>query len=156
MVSGMETEDDRDRMSRESFGIEERLRAAGLKVTAQRRAVWSAFNGGGEGHLTAEEVFERARRELPELARATVYNALSELARAGLLQVVEVRGALVYDANLDPEHHHFRCRSCGRLYDVHLEGAESLRISGGEEFVVDRKSIMLGGLCPECSPGAGG
>lgn len=148
----MESADKRREASRKSFEIEGRLRAAGLKVTAQRRAVWSAFASGDEGHLTAEEVFERARGELPELARATVYNALSELVRAGLLQVVEVRGALVYDANLDPEHHHFRCRSCSRLYDVHLEGAESLRISGGEGFVVDRKSIMLGGLCPECSP----
>lgn len=147
----MGTADSRSEKSRESAEIEERLRAAGLKVTAQRRAVWSAFAGSDEGHLTAEEVFERARGELPELARATVYNALSELVRAGLLQVVEVRGALVYDANLDPEHHHFRCRGCGRLYDVHLKGVESLRISGDEDFVVDRKSIMLGGLCPECS-----
>lgn len=142
-------------MRRESVEIEDRLRGAGLKVTVQRRAVWSAFEG-AEAHLTAEEVFERARKKLPELARATVYNALSELVRAGLLQVVEVRGALLYDANLDPEHHHFRCRSCGRLYDVNLEGAESLRIAGGAEFIVDRKSIMLGGLCPRCSSGSSG
>lgn len=141
-----------DRRGPESPEIEERLRGAGLKVTAQRRAVWSAFaSKDREGHLTAEEVFERARKTLPELARATVYNALSELVRAGLLQVVEVRGALVYDANLDPEHHHFRCRSCNKLYDVHLEGADRLSICGGEEFVVDRKSIMLGGLCPDCA-----
>lgn len=149
----MGSADDLHETGRESVeSIEERLRAAGLKVTAQRRAVWSAFAGNEEGHLTAEEVFERARRALPELSRATVYNALSEFVRANLLQVVEVRGALVYDANLDTEHHHFRCRSCGALYDVYLEGAESLRIAGGEEFVVDRKSIMLGGLCPGCSP----
>lgn len=134
----------------ESESIDEKLRAAGLKVTAQRRAVSSVFDG-GEGHLTAEEVFERARRDLPDLARATVYNSLSELVRAEMLQVVEVRGAQVYDANLDPDHHHFRCDSCGNLYDVHLEGSERLEISGGEEFVVERKNIMLGGLCPECA-----
>lgn len=136
-------------MQWESESIDERLRSAGLKVTAQRRAVWSAFTNGGEGHLTAEEVFELARKDLPELARATVYNSLSELAKSGILQVVEVRGALVYDANLDPEHHHFRCSTCGKLYDVHLEGADRLEVSGGG-FVVDRKSIMLGGLCANC------
>lgn len=141
-------------MQWESETIDDKLRGAGLRVTAQRRAVWSAFAGSKEGHLTAEEVFERARKDLPELARATVYNSLSELARAGMLQVVEVRGALVYDANLDPEHHHFRCSSCGKLYDVHLEGADSLEVSGGG-FVVDRKSIMLGGLCPSCAASHG-
>lgn len=138
-------------MRRDTSEIDDRLRKAGLKVTAQRRAVWSSFAGESERHLTADEVFERSRRELPDVARATVYNALSELLRAGLLQVVEVKGALVYDANLDPEHHHFRCSSCGRLYDVHLDGAEELRISDGQGFIVDHKSIMLGGLCPECS-----
>lgn len=142
-------------MSQENVSIEERLRAAGLRVTAQRRAVWSAFERGADGHLTAEEVFERARENLPDLARATVYNSLSELVRAGLLQVVEVRGALLYDSNLDPEHHHFRCRSCGLLYDVHIEGAGELRVSDDQGFVVDRKSIMLGGICPECSTGRG-
>jgi Fur family ferric uptake transcriptional regulator len=139
-------------MQSENESIDDKLRSAGLKVTAQRRAVWSAFANGKEGHLTAEEVFERARKDLPELARATVYNSLSELARSGMLQVVEVRGALVYDANLDPEHHHFRCSTCGKLYDVHLEGVDSLEVSGGG-FVVDRKSIMLGGLCASCVAG---
>jgi Fe2+ or Zn2+ uptake regulation protein len=98
-----------------------------------------AFASGKEVPLTAEEIFERARKDLPALARATVYNSLSELARAGMLQIVEVRGALVYEANLDPEHHHFRCSICGKLYDVHLEGVDSLEVSG-EGFVVDRKA----------------
>lgn len=136
-------------MQWESETIDDKLRGAGLKVTAQRRAIWSAFASGKAVHFTAEEVFERARQDLPELARATVYNSLSELVRAGMLQVVEVRGAMVYDANLDPEHHHFRCSTCEKLYDVHLEGADSLEVYGGG-FVVDRKSIMLGGLCPSC------
>ncbi len=121
-----------------------------MRVTPQRRAVWSAFEGGESGHLTADQVFERARRELPELARATVYNSLSELVRAGLLQVVEGRGAVLYDPNLDPNHQHFRCRNCDRLYDVQIEGAEQLRVSGAEGFTVDGKTVMLVGLCPRC------
>lgn len=129
-----------------------RLREAGLRVTPQRRAVWSAFEHGESGHLTADEVFEKARRKLPELARATVYNALGELVRAGLLQTVEGRGATLYDPNPDPTHHHFRCRVCDRLFDVHVEGIEDLRISG-DGFEVDRKTITFGGTCPECRAG---
>ena len=138
-------------MHSERGGIEHRLREAGLKVTAQRRAVWSAFERAHSGHLTAEEIFDLAREELPELARATVYNSLSEMVRAGMLQVVEGRGALLYDRNLDPDHHHFRCHSCGRLFDVHVEGAESLGIRDVEGFVVDQRRITLEGLCPECA-----
>lgn len=129
----------------------ERLRESGLRVTPQRRAVLSAF-GSEAGHLTAEEVFVRARRDLPELARATVYNALAAFVEVGLLRAVESRGAVLYDPNPDPTHHHFRCRSCDRLYDVHVAGVEGLSIPDDKEFVVDSKAVLLGGLCPLCAP----
>ncbi|HET7478115.1 MAG TPA: Fur family transcriptional regulator [Rubrobacteraceae bacterium] len=130
----------------------EKLRDAGLRITPQRRAVWSAFEAGAGEHLTADEVFGRARDELPELSRATVYNTLSVLVDVGLLRMIESRGAVLYDSDPDPTHHHFRCRSCDRLYDVHVEGVEGLKISGDRKFMVDWKNVLLGGLCPECLP----
>ena len=127
------------------------LREAGLRVTPQRRAVWSAFGEEENSHLTADEIFGRARRELPELSRATVYNTLAAFVRAGLLRAVESRGAVLYDPNTDPDHHHFRCRNCDRLYDVHLDGVEDLKVSGAGGFSVERRTVFLGGLCPSCS-----
>lgn len=138
-------------MTRENGHAEEKMREAGLRVTPQRRAVWSAFGDGEDGHLAADEVFVRARRGLPELSRATVYNTLAAFVGAGMLQAVESRGAVLYDPNPDPDHHHFRCRGCDRLYDVPVEGVGELRISGGGEFVVDRTTVLLRGLCPACS-----
>ena len=135
--------------------MEKRLRAAGLRVTPQRRTVWSAFEKGTNRHLTADEVFERARYDLPELSRATVYNTLAKLVGAGLLRVVEGQGAVLYDPNPDPTHQHFRCRACDRLYDVHVEGIENLRISDDREFAVDQKTVLFGGLCPWCSSAEG-
>lgn len=125
------------------------MRGAGLRVTPQRRAVWSAF--GEEGHLAADEVFARARRQLPELSRATVYNTLAAFVEAGMLQAVESRGAVLYDPNPDPDHHHFRCRLCDRLYDVPLDGVERLWIPGEEGFVVDKTTVLMHGLCPRCA-----
>ena len=129
----------------------ERLRAAGLRVTPQRRAVWAAFRGRERGHLTTDEVYELARRELPELSRATVYNSLAELVRAKLLQTVKGFGAVRYDPNIDPDHHHFHCRRCGRLYDVHPKGVEHLQLLVKEGFVVDRKTVLFEGYCSLCS-----
>ena len=37
------------------------LRAHGLRATAQRRAIYGLFAGTENGHLSAEEVFQRAR-----------------------------------------------------------------------------------------------
>jgi Fur family transcriptional regulator, stress-responsive regulator len=128
----------------------DRIRAAGLRVTPQRRAILGAFASDSAGHLTADEVYERARSGLPELARATVYNALGELVRGGLLRAVEGFGAVRYDSNLDESHHHFRCRSCGRLFDVHPRAAEQIELDDGR-FKVERVQVLLEGSCPECA-----
>src|SRR5215207_7607629 len=133
-------------MRKDKKHVEERLRMAALRVTPQRRAVWAAFRGGERGHLTADEVYE-----LAELSRATVYNSLAELVRAKLLSTVKGFGAVRYDPNLDPDHHHFHCQGCDRLYDVHLQGIEHLQLLGEEGFVVDRKTFLFEGYCSLCS-----
>ncbi len=135
--------------------IATRLRTAGLRVTPQRRAVLAAFAGATGGHLTAEEVGERARQEVPELARATVYKVLAELVRTGLLQLVAGAGAARYDSNPDREHQHFRCRRCGTLHDVDAVGMEGLHLRAGAGFVTERRTVVFEGLCPACGRLAG-
>jgi Fe2+ or Zn2+ uptake regulation protein len=124
------------------------LRSHGLRVTPQRRAIWTAFENGGVGHLSAEEVLRRSRRELPELSRATVYNALKEFVSAGLLRVVDGRGSQLYDHNTEA-HHHFRCSRCDRLYDVHPVGVERLALDD-DGFQILGTQILFEGLCGPC------
>lgn len=125
------------------------LRDHGLRVTPQRRAIWAAFDQGRAGHLSADEVLRRARHELPELSRSTIYNALNEFVAARLLMTVESAGSQLYDPNVE-DHHHFRCRSCGALYDVHPAGLEALTLDE-QGFVVERAQIMFEGECSRCS-----
>jgi len=129
------------------------LRAHGLRATAQRRAIYSVFADAAQAdasnaHLSAEEVFDQARLQLPELSRATVYNALGELVEAGMLSLVEGPGPRQFDANVTA-HHHFRCANCHELHDVAPESVEvTLRERG---FRVQRSHVLLEGLCPTCA-----
>ncbi|MBV9603464.1 MAG: transcriptional repressor [Solirubrobacterales bacterium] len=138
------------------LGFAQLLRANGLRATAQRRAIYSVFADAAEAdsanaHLSAEEVFQQARVQLPELSRATVYNALGELAEAGLLGLVEGPGPRRYDANVMP-HHHFRCRVCHQLHDVELDHVEVTLHERG--FMVQSSHVLLEGLCPTCASAA--
>ncbi|MBA2763713.1 MAG: transcriptional repressor [Thermoleophilaceae bacterium] len=130
--------------------LAESLRERGLRVTPQRRAILAAFSAGENGHVTADDVFERAVAGLPELSRATVYNTLGELVRVGLLQRVDGAGPTLYDPNLDRTHHHFRCLRCGSLSDIHLEGEEDVQLAESG-YVVERTRVTLEGLCPTCA-----
>ena len=56
----------------------------GLGLTKQREAVLRVIRESDE-HLTANEVFEDARRLLPGISFATVYNSLHYLKNTGYI-----------------------------------------------------------------------
>jgi hypothetical protein len=74
--------------------IKQSLEGGGLGCTPQRYAVM-AFLKEHNSHSTAAEIFEAVNRVDPRSSRATTYNNLRELVKAGLVRevVVEGRGA---------------------------------------------------------------
>lgn len=126
------------------------LREHGLRVTVQRRAILEVFAGPEVGHLSADDVHASVLGELPELARATVYNTLNEFVRAGLLRRIEGFGSALYDRNLDHGHHHFHCLDCGHLFDVEPAGAADVVLTD-PAFAVERTEIVFRGRCGDCT-----
>jgi Fe2+ or Zn2+ uptake regulation protein len=131
-----------------------RLRARDWRLSSQRRVVAEVFVG-DHVHLTAEEVHALARKRLPEISRATVYNTLNELAAMGeLLEVLVVDGPKRYDPNIGDEHDHLVCDSCHAIRDVRRSRKpskipEAVRAS----YVVTAVEITYRGLCSECAEG---
>src|SRR5579885_1567027 len=112
--------------------IEEMLRKAGLQATAQRIAICRYVFCEAD-HPTAEDVKTWADRHLGKISLATVYNTLSKLAEAGLLQELKLShsDSVVYDMNTR-RHFHFLDEKTGRLFDVGEDelGLE-LKLKGG-------------------------
>ncbi len=131
----------------------DRLRAREWRLTPQRRVVAEVLHG-RHVHLSAEEVFARARRRLPQISLATVYNTLGELVAMG--EVLEVRagtGRVRYDPNVAYEHHHLVCEGCDALFDVKPDGLAGLHLPPGErhDFRIDGVEVTFRGRCPQCS-----
>src|SRR5215472_6793134 len=83
-------------------------------LTRQRRVVLEVVQA-GDTHPTASEVFERARKKMPTISFATVYNSLRYLKEAGLVREVTFgSGASRYDRETD-RHDHAICARCGKL-----------------------------------------
>src|SRR5262245_58297607 len=64
--------------------LSERLTTSGFRFTPQREHVYSVLLQKRD-HPTAEEVFIRAKREIPDISMATVYNCLDALVKCGLV-----------------------------------------------------------------------
>ena len=124
-------------------------------LTKQREAVLRVIRE-SEEHLTANDVFEKARQILPSISFATVYNSLRYLKNEG--QIAEVRfGAdcTRYDRTLG-RHDHAICNKCGKLVDLDLpvDAAMLKQASRLSKFKAESIELILRGLCPECSAAA--
>ncbi|GAB3646703.1 Fur family transcriptional regulator [Streptomyces sparsus] len=131
----------------------ERLRERGWRLTAQRRVVAEVLNG-DHVHYTADEVHARATERLPEIARATVYNTLSELVSIGEVIEVSTDGrAKRYDPNAHHTHQHLVCSRCGTMRDVHPSEDPLAALPEGERFGfrVSEATVTYRGICPECA-----
>jgi Fe2+ or Zn2+ uptake regulation protein len=129
--------------------LNDRLATSGLRLTAQRQEVLAVLLEKRD-HPTAEEVFIRAKRRMPDMSMATVYNCLEALTRCGLLRQVNLeRGAARYCPNM-AAHSHFHCEGCGRIYDVEL-AAEALKPHLPRGFQLNHSEVSLRGLCADCA-----
>lgn len=130
------------------------LRAAGLKLTAQRTAICTALAGmAGKKHPTVQEIFEEARKHHPGVSLATVYNTLAVLKERGLLYELgpDAAGAVHYELDVDT-HVNVVCIRCKQVLDLH-------HISTGLEEVVEAETgfqlvgaqMLYYGICPDCA-----
>lgn len=104
-----ETIDDRD--------LAERLREAGVSLTLQRLAIARVLMP-QPVHLTADQVWGRAKAILPEVSRATVYNTLDLFERAGLVRRLAVDAEKVVFDSVPTPHHHIHDATSGEIFDI--------------------------------------
>ena len=129
--------------------ITERLATSGLRLTPQREHVYNVLIEERD-HPTAEQVFLRAKKDMPDISMATVYNCLDALVTSGLVKQVNLdRGATRFCPNMH-EHCHFYCESCGGVYDIDLTRARP-EIPMPRGFKATQLELSIRGLCPDCA-----
>ena len=131
--------------------LQESLEKGGLRITPQREQVYRVLLG-KKDHPTAEEVFIRAKKGMPEISMATVYNCLDALVNCGLVrQVNQDREATRFCSNMQP-HHHFYCDDCGGAHDIdRLNDTTEPPVPMPRGFKPSRYEVTIHGLCPECA-----
>ncbi len=99
-------------------------------------------------HPTAEEIYLRARMEIPSINLSTVYRNLKEMVASGDLIEFQIDGENKYRYDIAEEHYHFYCEVCGKIYDI---PANKVKLSFDFEHHVKDTRIMFRGICSECA-----
>lgn len=116
---------------------------------SRQRALIYQIVSDSKSHLTADEVFQLARKTMPTIVLATVYNNLNALTDKGAIRRVRVFGEPDRYDRVATAHDHLICDGCGKLVDVQLgDLASEIKQKTG----VDVRSYELNihYLCDEC------
>lgn len=106
------------------------LRRAGLRPTRQRLALGSLLFGEGDRHVTAEQLHAEVAAQGEHVSLATVYNALHQFKKAGLVRELAIDGTKAYFDTNTSNHSHFLLESTGDLMDI---PEDTVQVSGVPE-----------------------
>src|SRR5689334_13928817 len=128
------------------------FREQGLRVTPQRQVIFRLL-AGDDSHPTVESLFERARADMATISLKTVYQTVHDLEALGEVRILDLgTGSVRVDPNVEDEHHHLVCTSCGQIRDLPVVLAEfrvPSRLRRG--FTVDDVVVIVRGRCENCS-----
>jgi len=119
--------------------------------TRQLSMVWQAIKD-DKSHPTANQVYARVRRKLPNISLGTVYRNLQKLVALKKLQVLMLGRSQHFDP-LVQRHQHFICEVCDRVFDVLVETQREIRPAKlpEEGFTVTSHHLAFYGICKGCS-----
>lgn len=101
------------------------------------------------GHLTADEIYHLAKKEMPNIALGTVYRNLGKLCEANEIGLISVSGQPDHYDKSTLAHGHLICGGCGRITDFHLEDIKD-RVENLLDVEVISYDFNAHYICDDC------
>ncbi len=123
----------------------------GLKITPQRSLIFDELSK-AKDHPTADAIYKRVRKSLPNISFDTVYRTLLSFTEIGIVSLVEGTGEQKrFEPNLH-RHHHFRCVKCYTIFDFENDAYDDIAVPDAvqKQGVIINKRVVLEGICSKC------
>jgi Fur family peroxide stress response transcriptional regulator len=119
--------------------------------TRQLEVIWEAIKD-ETSHPTADQIYVKVHRQLPNISLGTVYRNLQKLVGNGRLQVLTLGRSQHFDP-LVVQHQHFICEECDQVYDVLLASRDKRVLTRlpDEGFRVTSHQLAFFGRCKLCA-----
>ena len=138
-----------------STDVIEILRARGLRMTPQRRAIVGEIMR-TQGHISPTALVRRVQGEMPGVNASTIYRTLSLLEEVGVLAHAHLESGAEYHRAEDPAHVHLTCSNCGAEDDLSIGETKELAelIEARHDFEPDLTHFAISGMCGDCRRGS--
>ncbi len=122
-----------------------------MKYSHQRELILQVMKQ-SLGHLTARQVYQRVKEELPTISLGTIYRNLNVLDEQNLIRrIVVPYGCDEFDYN-PTEHSHFFCTKCESLYDLeaHIDQKMKQVVEETTGYEITNTNVVFKGVCHKC------
>lgn len=100
-------------------------------------------------HPTVDLIYKSLVGEIPTLSKTTVYNTLKLFIDKGITSTVTIEDNEVrYDVIMNA-HGHFKCTSCGAIYDIKYD-FKDVAMNELKGFEVKETQVHVKGKCNQC------
>lgn len=105
-----------------------------------------------KGHLSADEIYQKARKTHPALSRATVYRNLQQLEELQLISAMQGPNNVTYYETFAEPHHHFLCKHCKEIRNLDAPNVSvcTACITSKSPVKIETIVTTLFGICEEC------
>ncbi len=135
------------------------LAAWRVRITSQRRLLVGIIQDSPR-HLDAAMLWKLARKQDPDIDRATVYRTIALLKNRGLideLDLMHIEGEKhFYEAKTNRDHCHMACFRCGAIMEYASSSFEKLKREMAKQsgFQIRVVRLEAGGICKRCQKAA--
>lgn len=134
--------------------LKNELKEKNMRLSHQRLKILE-YLADNQIHPTADQIYSGLQKDITTLSKTTVYSTLNALAAAGMVRPIDIEGNEIrYDINVN-NHGHFKCESCGKIYDFKAD-IDSIIPEELKNFSIRDKNIYIKGICPACLSGKAG
>ena len=116
------------------------------RLTSQKKIILDYLKS-VKTHPSAEEVYRKVKKRLPQISLGTVYRILGNAKEKG--EVIEVSCKVSHFDGDTSQHIHFICEKCGKIFDIF----EEIRLPSQKKVKVGKiknYQVCFYGTCKKC------
>ena len=121
------------------------------RMTRQKKIILDVLRS-VKTHPTADWIYKEAKKQIPGLSLGTVYRNLNLLRDNGEIMELSYGSEQSHFDGNAANHYHFRCRDCGRVYDLEVNLPKNIenKVACQSHHHVDGHRLEFYGVCQEC------
>lgn len=129
--------------------IKDILSEKGIPPSFHRMKIYEYLRG-TKSHPTADLIYIEIKKAIPTISKTTIYNTLKTFAEHGLVTPITIEENEVrFDGDISL-HGHFKCKTCGNVYDFPVQITNHDLSRGLDGHTVHESHIYAHGICKNC------